>query len=158
MTSFLTPRRFSYLKEKNYFCPHIAENSQYRRIFPEKNFRRYWVPPCSLSSFNFRSELIIICPIFQIFLGRFEIRNFKTQKWVSMFLSYLVENFFLVILRARIFFVFEISLVFRKLRDNHMLKFHFWPTTGFFGSIFCFGNKMFTFQHFINHPNLAFLT
>ena len=28
------------------------------------------------------------------FQGRFEIRNFKTQKWVSMFLSYLVENFF----------------------------------------------------------------
>jgi hypothetical protein len=30
-------------------------------------------------------------------IRRFEIKNFKTQKWVWMFLSYLVENFFLVI-------------------------------------------------------------
>ena len=37
---------------------------------------------------------------------RFEIKKFKTQKWVSMFLSYLVENFFLVILRTRIIFGF----------------------------------------------------
>jgi hypothetical protein len=42
--------------------------------------------------------------IFQT-VRRFEIRNFKTQKWVSMFLTYLVENFFLVILRRRIFFL-----------------------------------------------------
>jgi hypothetical protein len=39
-------------------------------------------------------------------IWRFEIRNFKTQKWVSMFLSYLVEKIFLVILRPRIFFWF----------------------------------------------------
>jgi hypothetical protein len=39
--------------------------------------------------------------------GRFEIRNFKTQKWVWMFLSFLVENFFLVILRLKIFFVLQ---------------------------------------------------
>jgi hypothetical protein len=39
--------------------------------------------------------------------GRFEIRNFKSQEWVSMFLTHLVENFFLVILRPRIFFVYE---------------------------------------------------
>ena len=39
--------------------------------------------------------------------GRFEIGNFKTQKWVWMILSYLVENFFLVILRPRIFFFYE---------------------------------------------------
>ena len=32
------------------------------------------------------------------------LRNFKTQKWVSMFLTYLVENFILVIFRLRIFF------------------------------------------------------
>ena len=42
-------------------------------------------------------------------LRRFEIRNFKTQKWVSMFLTYLVENFFLVILRLRIFFYEKFS-------------------------------------------------
>ena len=44
---------------------------------------------------------------FQIELGRFEIRNFKSQKSVSMCLSYLVENFFLVILRRTIFFVLQ---------------------------------------------------
>ena len=49
---------------------------------------------------------------------RFEVRNFKTQKWVSMFLSYLVENFFLVILRSRIFFVYEIFSKKLILRSN----------------------------------------
>jgi hypothetical protein len=42
---------------------------------------------------------------------RFEIRNFKSLKSVSMCLSYLVENFFLVIWRRRIFFVFEIFFI-----------------------------------------------
>jgi hypothetical protein len=37
MTSFRTPTRFSFLAEKLYYCPHIAEsvkiveNAQYRR-------------------------------------------------------------------------------------------------------------------------------
>jgi hypothetical protein len=37
-------------------------------------------------------------------MWRFEKKVFKTQKWVSMFLSYLVEIFFLVILRWKTFF------------------------------------------------------
>jgi hypothetical protein len=72
------------------------------------------------------SDIILMCPVellrqrpknFVIWLvnktqfellhisnRRFETRNFKSQKWVSMFLSNLVENFFLVILKDRIFF------------------------------------------------------
>ena len=37
-------------------------------------------------------------------IGLSEIRNFKSEKWVSMFYIYLVENFFLVILKRRNFF------------------------------------------------------
>ena len=40
---------------------------------------------------------------------RFEIRNSKSEKWESMFYIYLVENFFLAILRRRIFLGFEIK-------------------------------------------------
>ena len=36
-------------------------------------------------------------------------RNFKSEKWVSMFYIYLVDNLFLDILRPRIFFGFEIK-------------------------------------------------
>jgi hypothetical protein len=38
--------------------------------------------------------------------GRFEIRNFESQKWVSILLAYLVKNFLAVILRRGIFLVF----------------------------------------------------
>ena len=41
-----------------------------------------------------RRLLVNIILIIWLTGGRFEIRNFKSEKWVSMFLSYLVENFF----------------------------------------------------------------
>ena len=34
---------------------------------------------------------------------QFEIRNFQSQKWVSMILTHLVDNYSLVILKSRIF-------------------------------------------------------
>jgi hypothetical protein len=53
------------------------------------------------------------CILIIIKAGLYLLRNFQTQKWVSMFLSYLVD-IFLVIFRLRIFFGFEI-LFKRKL-------------------------------------------
>jgi hypothetical protein len=58
-------------------------------------------PIKSIPIFDFWNHLF---QIVILHIWRFEIRNFKTQKWASMFLTYLVENFFLVILRRRIFF------------------------------------------------------
>jgi hypothetical protein len=55
MTSFEMPTGFSFMNEKIYFCSHIhvyaesaniARRAQYRRIFLEKNFRRYLASPC----------------------------------------------------------------------------------------------------------------
>ena len=79
----------------------------------ECTFINIWYVYIEISTKKVRSEGDFLefekkIGIGKFYIRRFQIRNFKTQKLVSMFLSYLVENFFPVILRRRIFFVFEI--------------------------------------------------
>ena len=63
-----------------------------------------WSPELDKPVVSARKVFKFLISTFHHFLWRFEILNFKTKKWVSMFLSYLVKNFFLVILRPRTFF------------------------------------------------------
>ena len=88
-------------------CMAICRNSRYRH-----NLRYYiihitfWHIKLSEILSNFVLISHDSCNMSHVTsLRRFEIRNFKTQKWVLMFLTYLVNKIFLVILRPRIFFI-----------------------------------------------------
>jgi hypothetical protein len=61
-----------------------------------------------ISHSEWLTHLFRLGNISMLCVGRFEIRNFKNKKSVLMCSSYLVENFFLVILELRIFFLCKI--------------------------------------------------
>jgi hypothetical protein len=44
MTTFRTPMRFSFLNEKIYFCPHIAESANIAEFLQKKTIRDILAP------------------------------------------------------------------------------------------------------------------
>ena len=101
------------------YCIYFVKRfTRYTCIFREKttffylafdSFDIFWVRIfAGMASFQFGNSRPRNCQIKWLSYRRFAIRKLETQKWVSMFLSYLLENVFLVILRRRIFLFFEV--------------------------------------------------